>query len=173
MIDYGFKKLPKSTLNTLYVSRLGPTNPPLERETPCEVLRVNASNIINKRLIVGLGWWSGIQMVHPSSNPFHVRGSNRNPNHRAPNQHLIPNHQSPNHQFTFSWVQKVQNNNWKIQPASQTHRMKLERSSFYSRFQKCLIRKSTGRTGGQKFYRMEHPKKTAWKFQPAKEHPSR
>ena len=51
----------------------------------------------SQKVIGSLGgkfWWFGIRIGMPlSTNPFHFRGSNRNPNHRA-----------PNHQFTNSSI---------------------------------------------------------------------
>ena len=59
--------------------------------------------LIKQWLIVGLGWfgarWIGVLRVPLSNNPFHFRGSNRNPNHRAPNQ-----------QGTISWSNLSTNN---------------------------------------------------------------
>ena len=34
-----------------------------------------------------INWWFGILRVPSSNSPIHFRGSNRNPNHRAPNHH--------------------------------------------------------------------------------------
>ena len=61
--------------------------------------------LIKQWLIVGLGWfgarWIGDLRVPLSNNPFHFRGSNRNPNHRAPNQ-----------QGTISWPNLSTNNDF-------------------------------------------------------------